>query len=271
VVAKVDEELMRREFSGFAPQGLANTISAMAVFKFKPSDEWLRSFLKACKAQAVAMRPGGKQSDTFILQEIATLVWSLSAFEALDRPDSDELFEALAPLTEALLAEAGKDKDAANFVHSLECALLGHEHSSPGLQKLCGAVERAWGAREVPPPPIQPRLSRLQQDVARVLEGGAWRCVRRCGWAGGLCRWTWSWGEKGEWPWTGPSIFFVKHANEPTGNTLLKRRRRLGVVVERGELKGFTWVEYQEWNQAQTDDDKAALLRRLLREAGLEL
>jgi hypothetical protein len=77
---KFEEELLRREFSGFNPQELANTISAIVGLDSKPSDECLRSFLKACKARAgVALQPGGKRSDAFVLKAIASLVWPLSA------------------------------------------------------------------------------------------------------------------------------------------------------------------------------------------------
>jgi hypothetical protein len=68
----------------------------------------------------------------------------------------------------------------------------------------------------------------------------------------------------------GPFHFFTNRLNEPTGATEVKRRLLEG-AVKRGELRGFVWVGYQEWNKAETDKDKAALLRRLLREAGLEL
>jgi hypothetical protein len=273
ILAKVDEELLRREFAGFNPQELANTISAMVALSYRPSDKCLLSFLKACRVRTgTSLQPGGKRSDEFILRDISSLLLSLSALEALDRPDSDELFGALVPFTEVLLIKAGKeDEEAADFVRDVKCALLGHERSSPGLQVLCGAVKRAWRGPEVPPPTMEAKPSRLQQHVTRAFKGMGLEVHEEV--------WVWGGlvsvdavlgGERGvAVEVDGPSHFFTNRPNEPTGNTEVKRRRLRG-MVERGELKGFICVEYQEWNKAETDEDKAALLRRLLREAGLE-
>jgi hypothetical protein len=194
----------------------------------------------------------------------------------VDRPDSDELFEALAPLTEVLIIAAGQSKEAANFVHNFECALLGHERSSPGVQKLREAVKRAWRGPEVPPPTIEAQPSRLQQHVARVLKRvlrGTGLKVREDLWVlGGLVSVDLELGGKGgvAGEVDGPTHFFTNRPNEPTGNTRFKRRLLEG-AVKRGKLKGFCRVEYQDWEKAETDEDKAALLTRLLREAGLEL
>jgi hypothetical protein len=274
MLANFVEELLRREFSGFNSQGLANTISAMVVLNFKPSDECLMGFLKACKARAVlAVHPSGSKSDDFSLKAISSFVLSLSALEALDRPGADELFEALDPLTEALLAKAGeKDQESAGLVRNVKYALLGHERSSPGLQKLCGAVKRAWRGPEVPQPPTKPRPSRLQQDVARVFKIMGWQVTEEERVAGKLLSVDVLLGGPGgvAVEVDGPSHFFSNRPNEPTGNTKVKRRRLRG-MVERGELRGFIRVEYHDWDKAKTDEDKAALLRGWLRAEGLEL
>jgi hypothetical protein len=69
----------------------------------------------------------------------------------------------------------------------------------------------------------------------------------------------------------GPTHFFSNLPLVPTGATRLKRRLLLGAVKrgERGELGGFTWVEYGAWDEADKAGQAADLLRRRLQEAGL--
>jgi hypothetical protein len=289
MLLKFQEELLRREFAGFNPQDSANLISAMAVLVHRPSDACLSSFLKACKVCArVALQRRGKQSDAVILKHVSSLLWSLRALKALERPDSDELFEALAPLTEALLiAEAAKhrtEKDVAtkrraeavatDFVTALEYALLGHPRSSPGLQKLCGAVKRTWWGPEVPPPLMKADPSRWQREVTREFRRlGLGLEVREEVWVGGgrvsvdiLVG-----GEGGvAVEVDGPTHFFRNRPSEPTGATSLKHELLQG-LVDAGELKGFISVGYREWGEAKKKGQQAELLRRLLREAGLKI
>jgi hypothetical protein len=68
----------------------------------------------------------------------------------------------------------------------------------------------------------------------------------------------------------GPIHFFNNREQEPTGATRLKRRLLAG-AVERGELRGFTWVEYWAWREAGKAGRAVDLLSRLLQEVGLEL
>jgi hypothetical protein len=274
VLAEIEAELLRRCLTDFTPQNLANFISAMAILDHRPSDECLVSFLKACKVAAgAAAQQDGKPSDAFVCKNVSSLVWSLSALEALDRPASDELLEALAPLTEALLTSAGEGEEAADLVLSVEYALWGHPRSSPGLQKLCGAVKRAWRGPEVPPL-MKPSPSRLQRDVAEAARVLGLEVREEAEVGGGRVSVDLLVGGLGPGGVAvevdGPTHFFSNREQEPTGATRLKRRLLLG-AVERGELRGFTWVEYWAWREADKAGRAVDLLSRRLQEAGLDL